>query len=74
MTTLMRPATGIAIALGLGLGLAACNDNSSSDRTLTKVARQEISDNTSETADPIMVNDLSLSDNDTKDTAFPSGV
>jgi hypothetical protein len=73
MTTLMRPATGIAIALGLGLGLAACNDNSS-DRTLTSTAKREISQNTSETSDPIMVNDLSLSGHDSKDTASPSGV
>lgn len=55
------------------LGLVSCNDHFA-DPTTTAVARQEIQQNTSETSLPIMINDLPLSDRDSKETAKPGPI
>ena len=65
----------VVLSFGLGLGLAACNDddndNNNGPRTATFVAKQEITQSTSETSDPIQLNDLMLSDRDTNETDQP---
>lgn len=74
----MSRGTRVALVLfsfGLGLGLAACNDddhNNGGARTTTFVAKQEITQNTREASEPILINDLMLSDRDTNETDQPS--
>jgi hypothetical protein len=67
----------LLIAVGLSLGLASCNDsdnNNDDSRTVTSVATQEISQNTTDVDDPILINDLALSDGDTTETDLPSEI
>lgn len=76
MNLLMRSsriALGLGLGVGLCLGLASCNDNDGmKDRTVTSVARSEIARNSTETDDPILLNDLPLSGRDTSETIDPS--
>jgi hypothetical protein len=64
----------IAIAAGLALGLVSCNDDNNSPSTVSKVAREEIADNTDDTAEPIQLNDLSLSTRDTNESRLPEAL
>ena len=81
-TNLMLRRTRVALIallpIGLGLGLAACNDNdrdqdgNGNSGTVSSVASAEIAQSTTETADPILLNDLMLSDRDTNETDQPT--
>jgi hypothetical protein len=71
----LRVALGMTLVLGLGLALASCNDDGDgSSRTVFRVAKKEISQNTADTSDPIQINDLPLSDADTRDTGLPRAI
>jgi len=71
----LRVALGMTLAFTLGLGLASCNDDhDGDDRTVSSVARMEISQSTTETSEPIQINDLSLSDADAGDTSLPDAI
>ena len=72
----LRTAVTMTIGLGLGLCLASCNDDSGNgnSRTVSGVAKSEISRNTSETSDPILINDLPFSDADTRETGSPEPI
>jgi hypothetical protein len=71
----LRVALGMTLALALGLGLASCNDDDNNgNRTITKVAMKEISQNTAEDSDPIQINDLTLSNRDTDETGLPDAL
>lgn len=63
----------LVLGFALGLGLAACNDNDR-DASITTVAKGEIRDNTNETSEPIVINDLSLSGRDTQDNTSPAAI
>lgn len=64
----------LAAGVGLCLALASCNDDDKETRTVVSVARQEISQNTTELDEPIVVNDLTLSAGDTTETDLPSEI
>lgn len=73
----LRTAVTMTIGLGLGLCLASCNDDDNGNgnaRTVSGVAKSEISRNTSETSDPIQINDLPFSDADTRETGSPEPI
>jgi hypothetical protein len=70
-----RLALAMTIGLGLSLGLASCNDDDKGrDRTISSVARSEIKQNSSDTAEPILIDDLPLSDRDTRETDLPGPI
>jgi len=64
----------LAVGVGLCLGLASCNDDDKEARTVSAVATQEISQNTTELDEPIVINDLSLSGRDTNETDLPGAI
>lgn len=70
----VRMALGMTIAFGLGLGLASCDDDNGGPRTVSSVAKSQISRNTDETSDPILIDDLPLSDRDTRETGVPESI
>lgn len=74
--TIRRPRIALVLGLGLSFGLASCNDNNDREKTRTvgAVARSEIAQSTSETADPILINDLTLSGRDTLETNSSSEI
>ncbi len=65
-----------ALPAGLALGLGACNDDDNNGRTSTvsSVASKEIAQSTAETTDPILLNDLMLSDRDSNETDAPGAI
>lgn len=65
-------ALGISLLFILALALAGCNDDHGPGvRTLTSIVKSEIANNTSETAEPIVINDLLITDRDTTETGRP---
>ena len=75
-TSPLRVALGMTLAFSLGLGLASCNDDDGDghNRTIYRVAKKEISQNTVETSEAIQINDLPLSDADSGDTRLPNAI
>lgn len=64
-----------ALPAGLALGLGACNDdNNGRTSTVSSVASKEIAQSTAETTDPILLNDLMLSDRDSNETDAPGAI
>lgn len=70
----MRTLPRLGMIAWLSVALTSCNDDDMSERTVSEVARGEIATNTSETTEPILVNDLSLSSKDTTETKTPSAL
>ena len=65
------------VVLAAVASASACNDDddvAAGPGTTTQIARAEIAQNTSETSEPIQINDLPISDADTSETGLPSGI
>lgn len=70
----MNRLLGLGFAAALTLSLLGCNDDDHGSQTVSKLAREEIATNSSETSEPILLNDLSLSSKDTNETAMPDAL
>lgn len=64
------------IAIAVAALVAGCSDNGASgvSRTTTQIAAQEIKQNTRDSAAPIELNDLPISDADTTETGRPEPI
>lgn len=57
------------------LGVAACdNDNDRGPASVTRIVASEIAQNTRDDAAPILINDLPISDSNTRDDTDPAPI